>query len=68
MNNVFVALWSSQMDADFVGVFSTRELAQKAAEKFQEECRYGDGYVEEWEIDGEMIPETMKLFKGGKWI
>lgn len=52
---VWVALWASQMDASFVGVFSSRELAEEAAALYQEEQEYGDGYVEQWEIDGKRI-------------
>lgn len=52
---VWVALWASQMDASFVGVFSSREFAEEAAALFQEEEGYGDGYVEQWEIDGKRI-------------
>lgn len=53
--SVWVALWASQMDSEFVGVFSTEEMAQEAATMYQEEQGYGDGYVEQWEIDGTKI-------------
>jgi hypothetical protein len=55
---VWVALWSSQMDSALVGIFSDKDAAEKAANAYQKEEHYGDGYVECWVINGERIDRT----------
>jgi hypothetical protein len=67
---VWIAAWSSQMDMELVGIFSTREAAEAAAKQREIENRYGDGYAECWEIDKGPRPdlEDHRYFNGKEWI
>lgn len=60
MNTVFVVTWTSGVDKDILGIFSSRDRAENAIdmdkEKYPEdEYGYCDYHVESFEID-EVLP------------